>query len=494
MQIEYRVKPQGPILQKFYDDRSSMSFIMGPLGSGKTTTTCQRLFKMMCEQEPNAQGIRPTRIMAVRNTYPDLKNTTIKEWRGMYEELGQFVNSIPPEHRIDFKLEDGTTVKCDFLFLSMDSDDDIKKLRGSQITFFWANETKELPKSVIDMMDLRHGRYPTIKDGGVACTNSGIIGDTNAAEKESWFGKMVNPDKKEGKAAMKEMDIAFFKQPGGVIRSGVDHNGRVIWKPNENAENINNLPKRYYIRGMRQKSDDWIAVELANEWGYVRTGKPVYPEFLEDIHSSEGVEYIEGSPIYRGWDFGLTPACVFTQITPTGKWQIIDEMCAENMGADEFSQQVVFYSSREYPNADFIDIGDPAGEQRAQTDTKSCFQILRANGVDIEAGTQDPYIRVESVKKMLNTLVGGRAAFILNSACIMLLEGFKGKYCFRKMATKNEQYTDKPDKNKYSHIHDALQYIAAFLFGEALTSKDDDSIEEEPNLWLEDQKNKITGY
>ena len=51
-QIEYNLMPQGQVLQDFADCRARNSFIMGPLGSGKTVQCILKLFDLMCEQEP----------------------------------------------------------------------------------------------------------------------------------------------------------------------------------------------------------------------------------------------------------------------------------------------------------------------------------------------------------------------------------------------------------------------------------------------------------
>ena len=37
-----------------------------------------------------------------------------------------------------------------------------------------------------------------------------------------------------------------------------------------------------------------------------------------------------------------------------------------------------------------------------------------------------------------------------------IIKGFQGGYCYRRMQVSGERYDDKPDKNMYSHIHDAL--------------------------------------
>ena len=58
----------APTLDEYIWDRSRCSFIMGPLGSGKTYASIVRIMQLMIEQEPNGRGARPSRFVAVRNT------------------------------------------------------------------------------------------------------------------------------------------------------------------------------------------------------------------------------------------------------------------------------------------------------------------------------------------------------------------------------------------------------------------------------------------
>ena len=81
--------PQYPVLNAFMASRARVSAIMGPLGSGKTYGSIFRLLAHMVEQEPNAKGERPTRFLAVRNTYPDLMGSTLKDFLGVFEGLGK---------------------------------------------------------------------------------------------------------------------------------------------------------------------------------------------------------------------------------------------------------------------------------------------------------------------------------------------------------------------------------------------------------------------
>ncbi|BCV04223.1 MAG: hypothetical protein CM15mV81_280 [uncultured marine virus] len=48
---------------------------------------------------------------------------------------------------------------------------------------------------------------------------------------------------------------------------------------------------------------------------------------------------------------------------------------------------------------------------------------------------------------------------MIDRRCATLIKGFQGGYCYRRMQVSGERYDDKPEKNMYSHIHDALQYM-----------------------------------
>ena len=477
--IEYHVKPQGDVLAAFAADRSIVSIIIGALGSGKTIQTCQKIFQLMTEQEPNAQGVRQTRWCAIRNTYADLLSTTMKDWLALYGELGAHTKGglEPPTHRLKFQLEDKTTVESEIIFMALDRDDAVRKLRGMQLTGVWPNELKELAKAVIDMADLRHGRYPENP------TWHGMICDTNAPDTDHWLYRLAEEERPN--------DWTIFKQPGGLKKVGVLEGGKINWVINPLAENIQNLPKDYYIRGMQGKSDDWISVNLANEYGFVSDGKPVYPEYNDALHCLE-FEFIKGTPIYRGWDFGVA-ACVLAQYTPKGRLIVRHEFTAtQTMGIDTFADHVLNGTAGlRAKGFEFIDVGDPSGANRAMTDEKTCFGILHDKGILIEPSIQNPLARQEAVKYFLGRLIEGRTAFAVHPDCKVLRKGFQGGYCLRRIKVAGEKYTDKPDKhNPYSHPHDCLQYIAAFI--RADYTPDDDWEEEYDSF--DDGANKVTGY
>lgn len=446
--IEFNYAPQGATLEQYILSKEQRTFICGPLGSSKTNASCWKVFRGMIEQEPNPQGIRKTRWAGIRNTYPDLFSTTIKDWLEMFEPLGRFVKGglEPPTHHINFQLDDGTMVEAEMVFLALDRIEHVKKLRGLQLTGAWVNEAKELPFAIISMLDLRIGRYPQ----DTRPTWYGMFGDTNAPDTDHWYYKMAEETRPEG--------WCFLKQPGGLIRENKD----APWRDNPKAENIQNLPKGYYIKGAQGKSEDWIKVNLANEYGFVQDGKPVWPDYRDSTHCRE-FELNPAFGIDIGMDFGLTPAAIFGQRTPNGQCRWRHELVTEDTGVIRFADQVKRFMSEKFPGFSINSItGDPAGDQRQGGDSeeRTVFQLLEAQGLVAKpAYTNDFTVRSEAIGSVLRKLIDGEPAFLIHPDCRVTRKGLQGGYMYKRVQVAgDDRYRDVPDKNKYSHPCEAGQY------------------------------------
>lgn len=450
--IQYLTKPQGKVLADYTRSWDRVEFIMGPLGSGKTVQSCQKLFMAMCRQKPNSEGVRPSRWYAVRNTFPDLTSTTIKDWLELYRDLGKYTGGglEPPTHRLDFNLEDGTNVKAEVVFLALDRADAVKKLRGAQVTGFWLNEVKELNKAVVDMADLRHGRYPSKAAGGIEPTWHGMMGDTNAPDDDHWYYDLAESVHPEG--------WNFHRQPGGLIPVGDE------FVENPEAENIKNLPDGYYTRGMQGKAKDWIKVNLCNEYGFVMEGKPVYPEYVDSVHCmDDDYKPDPALPIRLGVDFGRTPACAFLQFLPAiGRWVGFDEFVTQDMSAALFAPELKSYIDRNYPDFKFeTGGGDPAGDQKGQATEMTPFKVLWKHGLNVQpTHTNDPLIRRSSLVNLLTRLcMDGKPAFLISPKCKSWRKGLAGGFCYKRVQVAgDERYKDEPDKNQYSHVCEAGEY------------------------------------
>ena len=467
LQHDFSYKPAGAILKDFLRDSTFLRAIRGPIGSGKSVACCIEVMRRACQQAPNKEGIRRSRWGVVRNTNPQLRTTTIKTWLDWYPEavFGDFKWSVPYTHVIRFE-----DVEIEVIFLALDREEDVRKLLSIEFTGIWVNEAREVPKAIIDACTMRVGRFPSMKDGGPSWY--GVIMDTNAPDADHWWsimsGEVPPPEyltREEALMLVMPDNWKFFKQPPGMTEIKNDSNEVEQYIHNDKSENTGNLVPTYYDNLIRGKTKSWIDVYVMNRIGSILEGKPVYPNFSRETHvSKEPLNAIKGLDLMIGMDFGLTPAAVFGQRLPTGRWLILAELVAFNMGTEKFADEVKHVLARKFP--DFYKTamiyGDPSGDFRAQTDEKTPFTILRAAKLKAHpAQTNDPEIRIGAVDRVLTRIIQGNAGMLIDPSCAMLIRGYETGYCYDRVQASGatERFHDKPSKNKFSHVHDAKQYL-----------------------------------
>ena len=460
--IDFKYRPDGEVVKAFMKDDTFFRGIRGPVGSGKSVSCCVEIFRRALAQEPNKQGIRRSRWAIIRNTNPQLKTTTIKTWLDWFPEdaWGKFTWSVPYTHMIkkgDLELE--------VLFLALDRPEDVKKLLSLELTGIWVNEAREIPKSIIDACTMRVGRFPSMRDGGATWT--GVICDTNAPEEDHWWpimsGEVPVPDhipREQAKMLVKPDNWSFYTQPSGMVEK-FDEDGEIDdYVPNAVAENREYMREDYYPNLIRGKTKSWIDVYVMNKLGSIQEGKPIYQMFAADMHvAKEEIPIAAGSPLYIGIDFGLTPAATMGQKV-RGRWLIQQEIVAFDMGIVRFAEVLRQEIATRFSTCSEVFIyGDPAGDFRAQTDESTPFHILRGAGLRaFPAPSNSVDLRLESVASQLQKMADGKPAFLIDPRCQQLIKGFEGGYQYRRMEVSGERYADKPDKNMFSHVHDALQY------------------------------------
>ena len=71
-------------------------------------------------------------------------------------------------------------------------------------------------------------------------------------------------------------------------------------------------------------------------------------------------------------------------------------------------------------------MGDPAGNQMAQTNETTPFMILRAAGINAyPCNTNDISLRIESVEGVLNRMSEGLPSMVISPTCVTLINGLK---------------------------------------------------------------------
>jgi len=461
-----------PTPARFHACDAFVRGLMGPIGSGKSVTCCMEILARAARQTPNKEGIRKSRWGIIRNTFGELRSTTIKTWQDWVPDSEcPIVYDSPIRGGLRQRQQDGTIVELEVLFIALDRPDHVRKLLSLELTGAWINEAREVPKAILDGLTGRVGRYPNLSDGGASW--SGIVMDTNPMDTDHWWYKLSEDETPRG--------YEFFKQPPALL---YDEEFK-IYKPNPTAENVQNhiLRYEYWLRQVPGKQGEWINVYILGQYGSVQEGKPVYPEYNDDAHCKP-FEPVTNLPLIVAFDFGLTPSVAIGQVSPRGRLLIADELVSEDMGITQFSKDFAIpHLRREYgpifKDLDLLAItlttGDPAGTQRAQTDEKTCFEALREAGFqNIRPASTNSFIaRREAVANYLTKMVDGVPCFQISPKAKTIRAGFLGGYRYQRVRVSGEErFKDQPEKNKYSHPHDALQYLAMLAAGGVQTIDD----------------------
>jgi hypothetical protein len=430
--IDYTPPPTG---KKFMESDAKMRVLMGPVGSGKSVTSCFEIVRRATMQEPDSQGIRRTRAAVVRETARQLQDTTIKTF------LDWFPPGVCGVYRKTtktyfFKVGD---IECEVMFRALDDADDVANLNSLELTFAWFNECRDIHPDIIDAMSKRVGRFPSRRDVGP--TWHGMWGDTNPPTMDTWWYYQMEHLNADDGVSPNNNGWHVFKQPSG--RSPY-------------AENIENLPDEYY--DTQGRSEDYIRVYIDGEYGLSSAGMPIYQYFRPDYHIAKGTlrPIINGiRPIVIGMDLGLTPAAVFGQQDPRGRAIILDEAVSFDMGVQRFTRTVLKPLLYErFPGVPVLVVTDPAGIQRAQTDERSAVDIIKAEGLRvIPAKTNNISARINSVDEYLMRQVDGDSGFLMDPRCTGLKAAMMGGYRYK------PKQAGVIEKNKHSHVAEALQYL-----------------------------------
>ena len=453
--------------------------LAGPVGSGKSVCASHELMKMAMMQEPNEKGERKTRSLIVRNTADQLKSTTMKTFFDWFPpgEWGTYIASQNKTYFVNQRLPDNTLMKAEFMFIALDTPDDVRKALSLEATFLWGNEWRELHPDVCDGLLMRLRRYPSGKDGGP--TRSCALFDTNMPDQDSWhFEQMENPPQNwsvhiqpPAVYSPDEYVARFGTEPvDEPVRDGVGDE----WVKNPEADNMDNLDPLYYPDIIPGKSQDFVNVYLRCKYGRSLAGTPVYDKsFNEAFHvASQPLRRLAASatheyPIVVGIDFGRTPAAIFKQRDARGRVLTLSEVACtdnENMGIETFIRlKLTPHVHEKYAGCELLCAPDPAGFMKQQLNEVTLVDALKNAGYAcIKPPSNKPDYRIQAVERLLAQQIDGEALYLIDpNECPMLLRGFKYGYRYKKK--RGGQLENSPEKNEFSHIHDANQYADSVI-------------------------------
>jgi hypothetical protein len=461
-------------------DVNKYLFIRGPVGSGKSSGCIWHILLNALKQKVWYDNTRFSRYAILRASYPALKSTVIKSWKNWFKNLINIVYDTPIRGEIKIPHPDGETeIFIELIFIALDREDDVNKLQSLELTGAHINETAEIPRGIHQMLKSRINRYPQEPgDKEVRAVDPFIICDYNSVDTEHWLYKIAEEEKPP--------KHSFYHQPPALLLVDradprCDPNNPIVDKQmnnyivNPEADNIENLDEDYYIDQVYGAEADFVNVMILNNYGQMKSGRPVYSDYDDKYHFSEKtIHPIKGVMLTIGMDLGLTPAAAICQLDPKGKFLVLDELVTEDCSIETFlADYLKPHLTNHYKGFNYELILDPACNIRSQNDAKAASEIVKKAGLPWRAAlSNNPTKRREAVTYFLNR----RDGFALSPRCKFLRKGFISEYKYEKKklaisaASDDPKFKDKPDKNIYSHIHDGLQY-AALELSEGRTAK-----------------------
>ena len=501
----------SPVAWDYKQSRAFASFIIGPVGSGKSVPSLQRIIDLGMEQDPSPDGKKRSRFAIIRNTMPELRSTTAVTYQQIYpaDSFGDIVWRSPATHIIQPR---GSDLEIEVNLIALDKPKDVKKLLSLELTGAFFNEMREVPRSVVGRMTERVGRYGVNERPS---TWSGIWGDTNPPDSDHWLYQWHHVNKPEG--------FEFHQQPPGVLEvrpigSGaeiIDENfpeyhgvkltsaevliyyrGKVrrvdcpievipaadrFWIVNPWMENLvalskvdagsNPLGKRsYYGRALAGKTLEEIQSYLQGVYTFVTDGRRVVPQYNAQTHGVDHLPVLPDEPIYIGADIGggtLQPSALLFQKHPRGIYLAHREVVCFDLGVKRFGELVSDALVKHFPKHVERGLtgtgwGDPAGGKRDEIFETASFDYLRTKkGIHLEpAPSQDPRMRIAALSGPCERMIDGKPGLLVNKkGCPMFHKGLMGAWHFKRLAVSGEdRYADHPSKNDVSHICDGGGY------------------------------------
>lgn len=439
----------GPVAQEFHKDRKSrVKLLIGPFATGKSTSAAYDLIEIASKcVAPGVGGVKRSRFAVIRNTYPELRDTTIRTYMDWFPP-GVFGTYNQTDKLYKIKIEDR---EIELIFKALDSPKDVRDLLSLELTGAHVDEAREIHTDVVKGLLGRVGRYPSTKSTGGKnpfITPPQVILTTNYPNTTHWLYK----------------DFVEYPIQGYTIYEQTQE------------ENKHNLRPGYYEDLAQDYANrpDLLKTLVQGCWGVTVAGKLVYPEFKRSLHVSRESVIPYGLPlqIIRGWDnTGLSPAICLSYLSSTGQWIIFKEFCWDGDTGimDATEEMIVWCNMNLHKSCTYRDIGDPAGSTGRDSVKKTPAQYIREKAkeygktINIEKGIQTFKVRRESVAERLSKLINGEPALVIDRSCTMIIDGFDGGYAYPEIGNSGVFRTD-PAKNEYTHIHDALQYPATLLF------------------------------
>ena len=238
-----------------------------------------------------------------------------------------------------------------------------------------------------------------------------------------------------------------------------------------------------YIKNLEAMPEAWRRKYLFGEFGFLQYGFPVYSNYNEKLHLKD-LQYNNGLSVIRSWDFGWHhPAVLYIQTDADMRSYFLEEQFGDKIYIEDFADKVIFNSNKNYPDANFIDYGDPAGNQKSDKSKRTSIEILKEKGIKVKSRRSLVAKGIDLMEKRMAMLIAGEPAIQIDkNKCRIFTEGLAGGYHY----AKNQEGIPEVEPAKdgyYEHFADCARYYIENTFGNKLDDKKFNHIKVKEPSW-----------
>jgi hypothetical protein len=453
--------PPGPVGAAYMFAMDPIAYIMGPIGSAKTTCSFFKIMLFAMRMPPCADGVIRVRGMVLHANFRAL-------YRTAKPSIDQFVKPGSPgvtysggqdrpfQYVLQFATPNGKKLQIviDGFGITKDSAEEL--LRGYQANFAWCVEADLLDPEIPEMAYSRvaQGRYPgrhRLADPDANIPGC-VWGDLNPPPITNYVYSDFVEAPREG--------YKFYWQPSGLA---------------DNAENRKYTRLEDYQKLDKTMKKDKARRLVRSQFGLQGDGAMVYgEEYDHEIHCARQKLEPLDLPLLIGSDAGGSPALIIGQVTPKGHMRWLDELVTEpGTGAGRFAEMLINMLQANYRGLPIRAAwGDPSafhGADRMAGELSFMEIVGKAIGVQmLPTVTNEPSARQESVAWFLRQRCDsdGVPWFQYSPHMKVTMGGFLGGFIIAKNPHGTAD-TVKFVKNKFSHVHEGGQYLCYGYRGHA---------------------------
>ena len=484
----------GPVVQRYVHSLGPIDLIMGPWGSGKTVGSIYKIVRHSAVDFPICRdGVVHVRWAAIRDTYREMAKTALASWLEAFPKGGPYTASDkdafsggqdrPVKHVLEFDVlrnwyvakgawgKRQTKVRLEMEFGAIGEQNLDSFFKGYEISGGWLNEcdlvhedaagkaygrTRPYPPRA-DIMEWEGERlgWITDPDSGVETINVPrvVCGDYNPPDESNWTYKrhIEEPEKWPG--------YNFFQQPSGL---------------SPQAENRIGKTRHQYEEEERQFGGPDAPEARRNVHGMYApkaSGTVIFSRFnILKNRADQPLPIVPELPFYIGMDAGGRPAAGIGQFMPNGQFRAQREVVSDPSmvtGPGRFAENIMEVLLRDYRGmrcgGAWADPSSWYGADKVRGELAWVETVTLALQIPINpTASNDLGSRFESVDWYLADIDANTPRLLIDPVCKYTIRGFVSQYQLTKHSTLGKTDSLEVEKNEYSHVMEAWQYL---LFG-----------------------------